>query len=207
MKIKDSSWTIVILGNWNKYILSPAWTAKNIFEEPQLKLEFALNLGLPPRYTSQKSNIMLIPSDYMITFVALEPTDEYLQAMEDMAYKLVDILSYTPITAFGINFGFIEEASSKDLYKLFELSDITPLSDFGSDLKNTSIRRQLTVDQRILNLTTSWSEGGISFEFNFHYNVKDSDELKNKIKGNVIQSKNIAENLLKTVYKLDELEE
>lgn len=203
MKIKEDSCTVVLLGNWNRYILSPGWSAKNIFNEPGLGVEIALDLGLPPRYTSEQSHVRMIPTEDNITFVALKNNDECLQKMESLAYDLVSKLSYTPIRAFGMNFAFVEDASKNDLLGIFKFSDNELLNSFGCQLTFSSIRRRLIVENRTVNFAISNKGEEVSFDFNFHYGVSGTTEVMNKIKNSVIENKKIAENLLKSVYKLD----
>lgn len=203
MKIKEESSTVVLLGNWNKFILSPGWSAKNIFNEPSLEVEIALDLGLPPRYTSAHSHIRMIPTEDNITFVALNNDDECFQKMESLAYELVSKLSYTPVRAFGINFGFVDDASKNDLLEIFKFSDNEQLSSFGCQFTFNSIRRRVIVENRTLNLTVSNKGNEVFFDFNFHYDVSGTPEVISKIKNSVIENRKIAENLLKSVYKLD----
>lgn len=203
MKIKKESCTLVLLGHWNQHILSPGWSAKNIFDEPGLRVEIALDLGLPPRYTSEQSRVRMIPTEDNVTFVALQHDDECLQKMENLAYKIVDKLSYTPVKAFGVNFGFIDEAGKNDLLGIFKFSDNELLNSFGCQLTFSSIRRRLIVENRTVNLSISNKGDEVSFDFNFHYGVSGTSEVINKIKGSVVENKKIAENLLRSVYKLD----
>jgi hypothetical protein len=203
MKIKKESCTLVLLGHWNQYILSPGWSAKNIFDEPGLGVEIALDLGLPPRYTSEQSRVRMIPTEDNVTFVALQHDDECLQKMENLAYTLVDKLSYTPVKAFGVNFGFVDEAGKGDLLEIFKFSDNELLNSFGCQLTFSSIRRRLIVENRTLNLAISNKGDEVSFDFNFHFGVSGTSEVISKIKSSVIENKKIAENLLKSVYKLD----
>lgn len=203
MKIKKESCTLVLLGHWNQHILSPGWSAKNIFNEPGLGVEIALDLGLPPRYTSEQSRVRMIPTEDNVTFVALQHDDECLQKMENLAYTLVDKLSYTPVKAFGVNFGFVDEAGKGDLLEIFKFSDNELLNSFGCQLTFSSIRRRLIVENRTLNLAISNKGDEVSFDFNFHFGVSGTSEVISKIKSSVIENKKIAENLLKSVYKLD----
>src|SRR4030042_1937850 len=154
MKIKDESCTIVLIGNWNKYILSPGWSAKNIFNEPKLQVEIALDLGLPPRYTSEQTHVRMIPAADNVTFVALQNDNECL-------------------------------------------------SSYGCQFTFNSVRRRLIVQNRTLNLAISQKGREIIFDFNFHYDVAGTEEVKAKIKNSIVENKKIAENLLKSVYNLD----
>lgn len=203
MKIKKESCTLVLLGHWNQHILSPGWCAKNIFNEHRLGVEIALDLGLPPRYTSEQSHVRMIPTEDSVTFVALQQDDECLQKMESLAYEIVSKLSYTPIRAFGINIAFVEDARKNDFLAIFKFSDNELLSNFGCQFTFNSIRRRLIIENRTLNFAISNKGDEVSFDFNFHYGVSGTGEVTSKIKGCVIDNKRIAENLLRSVYKLD----
>jgi len=206
MKIKDEGCTVVIIGNWNTYILSPQWVAKNIFETDKIQVEFALNLGLPPRYST--AELRLVPTDSRITLFALSYSDTVFADMVNITKKLADKLPYTPVTGFGINFSFTESSDKANLNRLFDFPDTKALSDFGCVIKDNSIRRGLIVDNKVLNLKIGQDGDKISFDLNFHYEVKSASEIGEKIDGAVVANKNIALSLLKSVYDLDyELEE
>lgn len=203
MKIKDESCTIVLVGNWNRYILSPGWAAKQIFGEPNLQVEIALDLGLPPRYTSEQSHVRMIPSEDKVTFVALHNDNDCLQKMENFAYHLVGKLSHTPIRAFGVNFGFVDDSDKNDLSNIFNFSDNEQLTIFGCQSTFNSVTRRLIVENRTLNLVISQKGSEITFDFNFHYDVVGTEEIKAKIKNSIVENKKIAENILCNVYKLN----
>lgn len=200
MKIKEESCTIVIVGKWNKYILSPDWVANKIFEEKTIQLEFSVNVGRPPRYTS--ADIRIIPSNESVLFISLNPTDANLAKMEQLAKKLLGILEYTPIQAFGINFSYVEDAAVCDLASIFNFSDNDKLSEYGCKISNSTIKRELLIKERMLNLTISQSDADILFEFNFHYDVTGSKA--HEILGDkMTENKGIAEDLLHTAYGLE----
>lgn len=201
MKIADDTWTIVLAGNWNRYVLSPEWTARHVFDQPGLTVEFPLDLKLPFRYSSP--DVRIVPSSNMVVFVALKHENSVLELMENMAIKLVDKLQYTPATAFGINFGFVEDIEKAGLSDLFKLSDIGRLSDYGCGITETSISRRLIVEDKVLNLSIKHNVDKVYFNFNFHYDVKDAPEIRSKIGGEVLKNKIVAESILKTVYKLE----
>lgn len=200
MKIKDESFTIVLAGNWNKYILQPNWVAKEIFEETTVQLEFAVNIGLPPRYTA--SNIRIIPTDEKVTFRAMDTSDNCLTKMGNMAIKLLNKLNYTPISAFGMNFGYTEKAETQNLFNLFKFADNDELGSFGCIINNSLTQKNITIDERILNLKIHHIGKDVSFDFNFHYDVGNASEAEEKIKENVLKNKKIAEDILNKVYKL-----
>ena len=203
MITKEESFSIIIAGNWNKYILNPGWIAKEVFEEAKIQVEFAINMGLPPRYTSTETAIRFIPADDRIILLALKPTEESLGKMESLAIKLLDKLPYTPITALGINFGFTEKTENTELLKLFNFVDTDKLSDFKCIINSSNLIRRMIVEDRVLNLRITHSGKDIDFDFNFNYDVTSPNEAKTKLTNKVVENKKIAETLLKSVYDLD----
>jgi hypothetical protein len=202
MKIKDDSFTIVLVGNWNQYILEPGWIGREIFEEGKIQVEFAINTGSPPRYTSA-TNIRMIPSDERVVFIALSPSDETLEKMESMVIKLFQKLPYTPLTSFGINFGFVEDIGDFSLPVMFEFPDKDLLIEHGALIKKSSVKRSLIIEDRILNLSLDCNGKNVFLNFNFHYPVKGTSEAQEKIKDTVKKNRHITEGLLKDIYKLE----
>lgn len=205
MVVKQDSWTVVILGKWNKYILSPEWSAGNIFNLEKLRVEFGISVDLPPRYIG--SDVRMTPSEDTVIFTALEHTDEALAKIEEYASSLFEKLPYTPIGAFGINFGFVEKAGSGSLSSIFDLTDDTKLVESGCSIKQKSISRQLNFSEKTLNLTIAQLNSEIAFEFNFHYDVKNCQEARAKLNKQIIENKVFALRLLKDAYDLNLEEE
>lgn len=200
MKVKTDSTNLVIAGKWNKYILSPDWLAKHIFEKSEIKVEFSFTLDLPPRFTCD--NIRIVPTEDRVTFIALEYLDGVLEKIENMAYILTDRLPFTPIAAFGTNFAYIEEGARMDLLDMFELKDNDKLSDYDVTIEKYSIQRKLLIEGQELILDILQEGENVVFGFNFHYEAPSIDFIKDNIKGRFVGNKKIAENLLNNVYKL-----
>ncbi|OEU73379.1 MAG: hypothetical protein BA869_04945 [Desulfuromonadales bacterium C00003107] len=201
MKIKDMSWSIVLAGKWNRFIISPEWAAKNIFKEEKIKVEMAIGLGAPPRFSS--SEIMMIPSEDRVAFHLLDHSDECLQKAEELAVSLLTILNHTPVNALGVNFGFIEAAPNDDLMELFAFEDNDSFIEQGYSIKDTNIIRKLEIEpESSLNLTMGAIEAGLGFDFNFHYEVNSTKEAADILKGKLLSNKEVALNLLQANYKL-----
>lgn len=206
MKIRDESLTIVIAGNWNKYILTPEWVSKNLFDAAELKVEIPISMNLPPRFADKE--IRFIPSNNSVILVPLILTDEVLNKVEAMAVKLIEKLPYTPIGAFGINFGFIEDNPEASLCALFNTSDQEPLSTFGCDIKSCIISRKLEFEGKTINLTITNDEASnISFDFNFHYEIANSEDAIKLLGTEFLTDKAHALNIMKTVYGSEICEE
>lgn len=205
MKIAPDSWSIVLAGYWNKYLLGPEWVAKNVFQEPTLKVEFALQMELPPRYTGEK-NVRFVPSTDRVQIVALKYDDDTLRQMEEMARRLSTTLTHTPMAGLGINFGFTEDMDVGTLRTLFNLQDTNNVNSLGYTVQNTRLVRKLILDGNTLNIKVEDQGTKVSFDFNFHFEVKSAVEIADIIVGKTIEKKNVAIRFLREVYGL-ELEE
>lgn len=196
MKVKTDLTNLVITGKWNKYILSPDWLAKHIFDKSDIKVEFSLTLDHLTRFTCD--NIRIVPTEDRVLFIALEYSNGLLEKIEDMAYRLIDLLPFTPIAAFGTNFAYIEESAGTDLLDIFELKDNNKLSDYDVTIEKYLIQRTLLIEGQKLNLDIIQDGGNVVFGFNFHYDAPTKDDIK----GRFVENKKIAENLLNKVYEL-----
>ncbi|MBI2354310.1 MAG: hypothetical protein HYV06_04645 [Deltaproteobacteria bacterium] len=201
MKINSNGWTIVLAGNWNRHILSPEWAAKHIFAVEKLKVEFALNIALAPRFSSP--DVAMMPSENAVVFMPLQQTDECLLKTEQFVHNLINKLPYTPMSAFGINFSFIENNPDSDLLALFNIKDGQGMNDFGCEVRGSGIIRQLQIEGTTLNLSIGHSEEGISFDFNFHYDVSDAARANELLEGQAVANKVMAYRMLSEIYHLE----
>ncbi len=202
MRVKEGSFTIILVGHWNKYILTPDWIGKNIFKDDQIGVEVAFNIALPNRYISQKNNVILVPTSNNVTLVSLKPEDQCLENVETFAHELVLLLPATPVQAYGFNFGYTEKIND-DLMKMFDFNDDGWFKEQEIATTHKSIHRRIIVEDTAVNLRISHDNESISFDFNYHYDVKSTEDIKKNIKGAALKNKGISEKVLKTVYKLD----
>lgn len=206
MKIKEESWNIVIAGKWNRYILTPDWVGKNIFEQQDLKVEFSMNMSLPPRFAA--SDVRFYPANEAVIFAPVLLDDATLSKAELMAAKLIQELKHTPITAFGINFGFIDAEPDAALCALFDTTDKDRLGGVGCEIKTSVITRMISFENRVVNLAIANDEAGnITFDFNFHYDVNGASGAE-KLTGNEFkENKARAYRILKDAYNIEVTEE
>lgn len=210
MKIIDGSVSLILVGKWNRHILTPKWVARKIFEEEKIQVEFPINNPeIGPRYRSE-SNIIFKPSVHRCEFFPLEPyEDETLRRTSLLVKRLVSILVHTPITGMGINFGF--EEKSEDFIKLglFGIDDTDDLLELGLKSEETEIIRHISIENRTLNLKAIFNPNTVTLDFNFHYNATSANDVAGIINdGLIISNRDLALTILEKVYELtlDEME-
>ncbi len=110
-------WTIVILGKWNTAIFSPEWLAQNVFQTQEIGLEFGMVPGMPRRITANK--VTLIPTQSSLILAPADLDDSTLLRMEQIACTILDLLTHTPVTNVGINFGYRIAPALPELLRQF----------------------------------------------------------------------------------------
>jgi hypothetical protein len=206
MKPLQDHTTLIVVGKWNRHILDVEWLSKNIFMAAEIQVEFSLNLDLPPRFT--KDDVRIVVTADRVVFAALQYRDEVLTKMEQMAVHLSTLLPVTPVSALGINFGYREDSPPEKLLAIFEIGDNCLLADQDAKIQANLIKRELKIQDRELNLSMSHAQGAVTFDFNFHFGLKNMADLSTLLNGTVVKDKAIAESLLASVYDLHiEMEE
>jgi len=197
-----AEWTITLVGHWNVRIFSPEWVATNLFEVPEVQAEVAIGPELGPiRYIW--GNVVLVPSPHQLIVGMRDSERLTLEKASSVATNLLALLPHTPIRAFGINFGFIEENPSDDLVKLFQLSDSAKLSDMHCDILKTELHRAVQIDGKLLNLLLGLDNGKLSVRLNYHFNVTGAIDAKDKLFSNaVVLLKSQSDSFLSQTYGL-----
>ncbi len=208
MKIPDETSTVVLVGNWNPYILMPEWVAKHIFEVEKIVAEFLVGPALFFRFRDHGAKI--VTSQDRVTILADKTTEGSLREIGALARKLLRKLPYTPIGAVGVNHAFVESCAGDDLLRLFDFGDKEKLPP-EMPVEHVEVHRCLSGDGHKINIKISkdLSSEDVRFDFNFHYqNGLDFNEQNDKIlkEGIVLDHFEFAKNLLISQYGL-QLEE
>ncbi len=168
MEIKPNSFTVVIVGRWNPYILAPQWITQHLFNDvPPVQIEFSLNLDLPNRY--KILNVLITPTPEKVILTSVDNSVESLTQMGEVAIKLCNTLAHTPLNAIGINFGYIEKENRQELLENFDFEKNDPFSENEWEIKSHLIQRSLIKDNYKLNFSLSMDEND-NFHFDFNYN-------------------------------------
>jgi hypothetical protein len=200
---KIESWTVVIPGAWNSRIFSPEWMVKNLFEGAEkVQIEISFEPG-NVKIRLSTANLVLIPADNKFIIGVKSTEDENLQKAEKVAQNLLNTLPHTPITGFGINFGFEEHNPSEELNSLFVLHDLTKIGTFGGRVSSSEITRKLIIDTNIINVKHSLDEEGhFGIHLNFHNDANSTEAARDKLSNIIIPCRDITYNLLKEIYNL-----
>jgi hypothetical protein len=200
MKPKLDTWTIVIVGAWNVHVFSPEWVGKQLLDGKPMTIEVPVGpSGVKVRYSAEGLN--LVPSgDRLI--VGVQKADEHLiERAETAARNVLRLLPHTPVTAFGVNFGFHHAEPSDQLLGLFKLNDLDALSAFGCTIKRSNVVRSLEIAGAVVNGTHSLdSDGHAETDLNFHHDVPSADFAEKQLEGRARKCLDLARKLLTSVY-------
>ncbi len=205
MKSPDNTSSVVLVGNWNPFILNPQWVGKYIFKKKQIEAEFLFGPKLAFRFSAFGARI--VPTQDKVTIIADECDKRSLGVIERLSRELLSELPHTPIHAIGVNHAFIEDSPGEDILSLFNFPDERKFPN-DMPIESTEITRRLAGDGHGVNLKISIGQGfeGVRFDFNFHYpiggNLKelDGDIIK---KGGVLGHFEFARDFLAAQYGLD----
>lgn len=210
MNVSLDGWSINIRGAWNPRIFTPEWLIRHIFaegQEPdpgtQIKVEFPLQSGQPYRYSM--AGIRIIPSLSRVVLAPLDHADATLMTLERAAIALLNTLSHTPISAFGLNFRFVEEHPEDDVLELFRTqADVGRYATTGKAVEEQSLTRRMDVDRSRLAVTVAWGgDEGVVADFNFHRDAASCEHAVELLTGTVARDLATATGILTEVYHFE----
>ncbi len=204
MQILPERHNIIIVGGWNVRVFNAAWAAQSLFELPEIGLEVSLDDPTHDfRVRGAEQTVQVAPD--RLVFTTENPTDDQLHALQALAVKTLTSLSATPVKALGINFAWEEPEPPRDLLELFEFADNRKLADAGARIAETTLKRTLVVDDRVLNLALRLQESGsVTFDLNFHHPLESTTQAVNQLQVGVVGRRDRALEILRNTYPLEE---
>jgi len=180
MPFIPAEWNVIVLGHWNRAILTPSGIAKRLFgldEGTPIEVFVAIDALAPPQ-VKHGGTIVMVGGDRLITVP--ETMDFHgLEGAMTIARRAMENLRETPVIAAGINLKY----SCKE--PIEALQDITRNSWWDDQLSDN----QYEILGRALSRVLKWNEGQINFsvteeadssfqiQFNFHRGSSNIDEL------------------------------
>jgi hypothetical protein len=200
--------TIVLVGSWNVAILNPDWVARELFGVDTVEAQILIAEG----QTSLKykvDNVSISPQPSRVIVASLATTDECLQQSECIAARLLERLPVTPVTAIGVNFGYVEEQIPENIAGIFNTHDIALFGQRKLQVKQVNLVRHLAYEDRELRFRLSKTEQNtLRIHLNYHKVVPSATEGKASILGKSVPFRAASEQLLRELYNLElEIEE
>lgn len=203
MKIVANECTIVVIGSWNLAILNPEWLAVNIFRETEVDVEFLIG-GARPQIRVAKGGVSITPSERRVVFAAATAEDGELGRMSALAASMLKALPVTPISSFGVNFGFREDAPPPRLLEVFQLADRDKIADAELTPVEWNITRAFDVQNARLNMRLRYNGGDdVKLHFNYHNNVANTASAADILDRGILELRRHSLALTNSLYGLD----
>lgn len=176
MKIVPIEWSVVLVGRWNKAILTPGRVATKIFGLPKgnlVEVKVPIDGISPYQIKHPEKNIFFVAGSARMQICLSTMTFADLEDAKIAGINALKWLPETPVSAVGFNISY-------------RFTDVTPeLLEKVLDAKINSILAGLTIKKHILGKTIEYKEGCLNITFtyqeealelslNFH---KDSDQI------------------------------
>lgn len=209
MKLDKPSNTLVIVGGWNRHIFTQDWIKRYLFpgEQEKFTIDMLVAQGFNTQFVSPQissKEVEILFQENRLNFNPVENKNENFDRIQDLALQLADYLPYTPVTAYGVNFLFTEETGSGDLINLIRPRDLEKIEQFGGSLTNEQYTRGLVLNGRILNITIKLEGEKVTFDLNFHFNIRNLVEFKAGISEiSILELKQEAIQFITEIYGLE----
>jgi len=203
MKADPDRSTIVIVGSWNQAIFTEAWVQQNVLRGPDaVRQEVALTAqGTLLRFTGNLARLV-VRADRVI-WAPLRFDNEALGKMESAASQLLGLLSVTPITGLGVNYGFNVSEPIGLLKQSLDPADSQKMLGLGAEIRGVLIKRTVRWQDRTVNLGLERDLGPAArIDINFHSDVSGALDARAKIAGAVVPLKQVALDLISGLYEL-----
>ncbi|MBL9149112.1 MAG: hypothetical protein JNM94_10510, partial [Phycisphaerae bacterium] len=134
--MEAADWNIVVLGHWNRAILTPNWIAEKVFcLPPGTPVNVLVPLdGFGP-FQVEHGRITVIPIPGQLVFQLGAMTPELLGQASQCARNAISALPATPLRACGINIRFTAAEAPGELIERTRGQTEQLLSDAGYSLQ------------------------------------------------------------------------
>jgi len=180
MSLVPSRWNVVVVGHWNRAILTPSGISRRLFGlEEGTPVEVLVPIdAIGPYQVKHDSVIVIARSDRLIVEVS-DATFEQLGIAKSIASKAVSELPETPFSAAGINIGYRVDGLEGALQEITSHNSDSRLSDGDFKIVGRLHQRTLEYGEGVINVKVErTNDEPYSIEFNFHRKSSEKSELK-----------------------------
>jgi hypothetical protein len=202
MAVQALDWSVVIVGRWNRAILTPAGIAKRVFKADQKQIFVAVPLdGVSPyqvRHPDHK--IIAMTDENRLHIQVLKMDYETLGHAMEAGVNALLALPETPVSAAGFNINFHSEDVSSDLAALLVADIDRDLAKLEYPVVARSITRSFEDGSGTLNITVSGKDPSFDIGCNFHRASADYKELVEWMQTPTEQAKKAVERVLALLH-------
>lgn len=174
MHIVPGSFTVVLIGDWNKQFIQPDWVANSIYEDSEVEIGVE-GIGTDFSISYRKNNVAIKPSQSKIVIALTELNNESIAFFSKCVINYLS-KAYTPVlTAFGINVEYTDEENTRLASIFDEMADLDSIIKMGYEIASTKVSRTLSKDGIIMNIESTINNSTTHIRFNEHHGTPTSD--------------------------------
>lgn len=179
MPLLPNNWNVVVVGHWNRAILSPAGIARRLFRLPTgTPVQVLVPLDIVAPYHVRHDNITVIPGNDRLIVTPVHDTFENLSEATVVTRRALGDLPETPVFAAGLNLTYKSDAALMALQQVTVSQWDDRLSDKNCVITSRSIMRSVQWRDGTTNVTiTVEPTGACSVTFNFDYKSQSSEAI------------------------------
>jgi hypothetical protein len=181
MPLTPEDWSVVVVGHWNRAILTPAGIAKQLFGLPSgTPVQVFVPLDTIAPHIVLYGDVKVIPSSDRLIIQPVNNTIDNLKTVMEIAKRALVELPRTPVSAAGINLKYRSTDRVETLEQLTAHSSWDDrLSDADYRIESRAITRSLHWrGGKIQVFITQESEGRYELLLNFETQSNDTDQLQ-----------------------------
>jgi len=181
MSFETVGWSVVLIGKWNKAILSPKGIAQHVFRLPSgTKIPINVPLDGVSAYLvrNPEETLSVHVESERLQIDVLKCTYDVLEQALKAGVNVLDALPVTPISAIGFNVNFKSAEARTELISAMECGIDAKVAVNGFDLIGKLSGRTLRFNEGVINLTVLWTNEEYQVNFNFHLETSDKEKGK-----------------------------
>lgn len=201
----NSTWSVVVAGQWNRAILTPAGIGQIVFALPdETPVEVAVSIDFMSPHRVRHDGISVVAaSDRLI----IEPDVRNFTELEKSkvcAARAIADLGRTPFLAAGMNVRRIIEDPSAMLTELADDPDDGKLTGLGLNIVHRALRRGIEWKGGQINISVDRDDDGVyAVGLNFDRQSKVAAELRTFLETPINEVEEIAESIAVTYLGID----
>lgn len=204
-KITKGVANIVVVGIWNKAILTPEWVKENLLNEyVSFEVAYPVNGLGSLKFTTPDFSFLVV--DGRLQFELERYDSDSMKALSRTARKIFRLLGHTPISAMGVNFMYRD--SGADIPSISITDNDRLISILGCSIYSQQYQRvfQFSETERLFFAITS-ENSKLTYAFNFDYRLSKVSDLLNILGDDddiLLQKQEKADSILQALISINE---
>jgi hypothetical protein len=179
MTLAPNDWSVVVIGHWNRAILSPAGIAKRLFDLPEgTPVQVLVPLDVVAPYHVRHENVTVIPSNDRLLVQPVHDNVENLVEAIKITRRALEDLPRTPVFAAGLNLRYKSDEGIEALQQITASPWDDRIDGKGLVVASRSVARSVNWrDGKITATITQEQSGACAILLNFDFRSRESEKL------------------------------